>query len=517
MTSMMFSMEASMSEASIKTLITNAAPLDSYPEPKALPSDLKPMPVFDYALLPERLRPWIQDIAERMQCPPDFLAVTAMVGMGTLIGRKVGIRPKAADNWTERANLWGLVIGRPGVMKSPAALAVLAPLKRLEDQRGEAYKARHAEYERLQQEVSMRLAAGQAQARAILAKDRNADIAELLDVDTPVVPIRKRLMANNGTLEAIGELLRQNPNGILVFRDELVSLLKNLDQDDQAAARGFYLQGWSGGRYVFDRIGRGLAMEIHDVCLSVFGTTQPGRIAEYVRSAVSGGGGDDGLLQRFQLIVWPDIPPTWVNIDRAPNIKAEQMAQETFNALDALTAESVGAEMDGPEGMSHLRCDPEALEVFTRWRTELEARLRSNELSPALEAHLSKYRKLVPALALICHLADGKTGPVAIAAMLRALAWAEYLESHATRLYSSGKVVVLDAAREIMRHIRKGDLPEAFTARDIYRNEWGKLSDPKVVHDALTLLHDHDWLVRKERESGGRPAITYTANPRGLA
>jgi putative DNA primase/helicase len=39
---------------------------------------------------------------------------------------------------------------------------------------------------------------------------------------------------------------------------------------------------------------------------------------------------------------------------------------------------------------------------------DLEKRLRG-DLHPALESHLAKYRKLVPALALICHLVDGGT------------------------------------------------------------------------------------------------------------
>lgn len=506
-----------MSEANIKTVIDSANIIDGSIEPKPLPSGLKPVPAFDYDLLPDSLRAWIQDIAERMQCPPDYLAVAAVVGMGTLIGCKVGIRPKAEDNWTERANLWGLVIGRPGVMKSPSVQATLAPLKRLENQRGEDYKLHYADYQRDAQEATMRKAAGESQARTRLSRNIDADISELLAVEQPVEPTRHRFMTNNGTLEAIGEVLRQNQNGILIFRDELVSLLKNLDKEDQAATRGFYLQGWSGGSYVFDRIGRGLALEIPDVCLSVFGTTQPAKIAEYVRAAVSGGSGDDGLLQRFQLAVWPDVPPTWENIDRAPDRNADAIASETFTRLDKLTAESVGAQTDAYGGMPYLRCDADALKVFTQWRTRLENRLRSNELSPAVEAHLSKYRKLVPALALIFHLADGGTGSVTISAMLRALAWAEYLEGHAMRIYTSGRVAELEAAHEIIRRIRKGDVPAEFAARDIYRNGWGKLSDSTVVYDALSLLHDHNWLTCEKRDTGGRYATIYGVNPRGLA
>ena len=47
----------------------------------------------------------------------------------------------------------------------------------------------------------------------------------------------------------------QNPNGVLAHRDELVSLLKTLDREEFAAARGFFLTAWNGkDRYTFDRI-----------------------------------------------------------------------------------------------------------------------------------------------------------------------------------------------------------------------------------------------------------------------
>ena len=75
---------------------------------------------FNNALLPEALRAWVADIAERMQCPPDFLALGAMVGVSALVGARVLVKPKARDNWRVTPNLWGVIVGRSGAMKSPA-------------------------------------------------------------------------------------------------------------------------------------------------------------------------------------------------------------------------------------------------------------------------------------------------------------------------------------------------------------------------------------------------------------
>ena len=38
---------------------------------------------------------------------------------------------------------------------------------------------------------------------------------------------------------------------------------------------------------------------------------------------MDGGKDDDGLIQRFQLLVWPDTPTKWRNVDRARLIATE--------------------------------------------------------------------------------------------------------------------------------------------------------------------------------------------------
>lgn len=167
-----------------------------------------------------------------------------------------------------------------------------------------------------------------------------------------------------------------------------------------------------------------------------------------------------------------------------------------------------------------LRFDPAAQEAFTDWRGTLERRLRSGELSPHVESHLGKYRKLVPALALIMHLANGGAGPVGELSLIAALAWAEYLEAHAARIYQAGTAGDADAAKAIMRHLKAGRLETTFTARDVSRRNWSPMgTDPARVKAALDLLEDYHWLRSEKQDAsdrGGRPTLHYTANPKGL-
>jgi len=60
---------------------------------------------------------------------------------------------------------------------------------------------------------------------------------------------------------------------------------------------------------------------------------------------------------------------------------------------------------------------------------------------------------------------------------------------------------------------RAGDLPDPFTARDVYRNQWAGLADRAMVADALDLLVAHGWLaeaVIATGPDGGRPTTIYT-------
>jgi Protein of unknown function (DUF3987) len=262
---------------------------------------------------------------------------------------------------------------------------------------------------------------------------------------------------------------------------------------------------------------------IEAVCISVLGNTQPARIVEYVRSANLGGAGGDGLIQRFGLLAWPDAPGEWRDVDEFPNSAALEKAWQTFECMAKLDTEAalrLGAEKGPCDKVPCLRFEEAAHEDFLGWRADLEGRLRSGEMSPALESHLAKYRKLVPSLALINHLADGGTGPVSHRALLKALAAAHYLESHARRVYGSRFESELAAAKAILKHIRNGDLKDGFAARDVHQRGWAHLTEREQVGAGLSLLVDLDHLASCTPSigtEGGRPKITYLVNPRSPA
>lgn len=241
----------------------------SWRDPADLPSELPHVAPFDPLLLPEALRPWVEDVAERIQCPPDFPAVGTVVALAAVVGRRIGIRPKRHDDWIVVPNLWGGVVGRPSVMKSPALAEPLRFVDRLEAQARERHEFEAFDYEAKKLAWEGRLA-GLKRGKA----PGEAEIRAHLE-GRPEPPARRRYVMHDTTVEKLGELLAANPRGVLVFRDELVGLLKGLDRDGQEGARAFFLEAWNGtGRFTFDRIVRG-TVEIEAACLSILRSIQP--------------------------------------------------------------------------------------------------------------------------------------------------------------------------------------------------------------------------------------------------
>lgn len=472
------------------------------------------MPAFDPDLLPDAFREWVIDIADRVQCPIDFPAISTVVTYSAVVGRRLGIRPKQHDDWLVVPNLWGGVIGRPGVMKTPGLQEPMSVLRALERTAKATHEQEQKEYEAKSVVAKARERLTEKQIKEDLADGGDGlDIARGAIAQTPDVPVRRRFLTNDSTVEKLGEILRDNPSGVLVFRDELVGLLKALDKEGHEGSRAFYLEAWNGtGPFTFDRIGRG-TIDIEAAIVSVLGGIQPGPLSAYLRGAARAGAGDDGLVQRFQLLVYPDVSRNWVNVDRFPLTDAKRRAVAVYEAAARLHPGSRGAIQDEPGQVPYLRFQLAAQAKFDAYRSVLEHEVRSGTCELVLEAHLSKYRSLVPSLALLFHLADGRDGDVGVEPLQRAIGFAKYLEGHARRIYglsTGGHQECL----AIAEHILNGDLQDGFDSRSVYRPNWTYLPDVEAAERGIEGLVQIGWLTEETRRTPGRSATVCRINPR---
>jgi hypothetical protein len=481
--------------------VDTASQAMQYSAPQKLPPSLRSVPPLDSNHLPTVLKDAVGDLADRLQCPPDFLAVAMLSAAGSVVGNKVGIFPYANDeSWNVYPALWGGIVGDPGSKKSPALQQAHAPLQHLESLAAQKYA---------QDMLTFELAKAQhEQAMKAWSTSKGAGMKPA----TPAEPKRERYVVHDSTYQALGVILADNPRGVLALADELSGLLQSLDTSGQEAARGFYLTGWSGtGGYSFDRVGRG-SVTLERYCLSVFGGFQPDRIKAYVQFAQRGSSKNDGLLQRFQLLVWPDPVSNGNLVDRVPNKAAMSAYHQAVMSLSALDKQALPGACRLPNGSQLLHFSPTAQQLFNAWYVQNEKMLTEGGLDPARQSHFAKYRSLVPALGLLFHLLDGHSESVCEDCLARAIAFSEYLTKHANRIYASVSGHDHASTRVLAKRLLDRQLGDGFTCRTLVLKGWAGLATKDQAQAAIDALVEYGWLFETEIRSGGRPSVKYALN-----
>lgn len=554
------------------------AEYDALPTPEPIRITLLPVPPLDPELIPAPFRGWIADIAYRMQCPIDFCAVGAIAILAAVVGAGIGIKPKRRDDWLIVPNLWGGVIGPPSKKKTPALaemVKALARLEKLATDGSQQAKATAADPETKARQKLLKAELNDAIKAEILAK-RTASMAtayatatnggtpgdeDAEDADTsltkrkapcrqgriapplrsvaeiklemasmsapPTGDLQERFRTNDATIEALHELLSTNRRGILVFRDELVGLLRGWDKQGREQDRGFYLEAWNGqGSFPLDRIGRGHVI-CDNMCVSILGGTQPDKLRNYLYQARIE---NDGMMQRFQLLTYPDVQPFVRMVDEYPDASARERAFAIIETLARTDFERVV-----PPGLydktPFLRfADDGAQDLFIEWYERLHReKLENPNEALLIVEYLSKQPKTMASLALLFHLVDcaeaiaagESVGPVSLAAASRAADWCGYLEAHARRIYGLAANMQSQAAAALAERIGTGQLDDlgsadGFTARDIYRKQWSLLDDREIVNEALGELVEAGWLLQSVQCAGFqmRGHVRYRVNPK---
>jgi hypothetical protein len=484
----------------------------SWPDPAPLGDELPPVPEFPIELLPESLRPLVEDISERTQTPPDYAAAAAIVALAGCVNRRGSIIPKREDtSWVVVPNLWGAIVAPPGMMKSPILRVVTLPLVRVEESWRAGFEIERANFEGEKEQADLHRQAWREDYKRAIKKGATTPVQPDMTLHEPT---QRRLLLTDSTFEKLHEILAQNPAGTLVIRDELTGWLAELDREGRQGERAFFLQAWNGdGGFTVDRIGRG-SIHVPAVCVSLIGNIQPTRLRGYLSQAVEGGPGDDGLFQRLQILVWPDLPPAWRLIDRPASHSALQTAEQVFRSLAELSA-------DTP---LRMRFAPDAQELFFDWWADLENKIRGNSgLAPSFVSHLAKYRSLMPSLAGLFEVANQAASTTALDADIlisldntrKAAALCDFFEAHARRVYACVVSPEIRSARELARHIQTGDLSSPFTTRSAYLKGWTGLDTPERSRVALSLLEAAGWVCRLESvpsSNGGRPSEGWLIN-----
>jgi hypothetical protein len=295
------------------------------------------------------------------------IAAGALAVCAAAIPDAIQLQVKKHDTgWLESARLWVALVGSPSTMKSPIMSTVVKPLRRIDSEMARDNARAMAEYKKLDAEER---------------KQREA-------------PPQPRLMMEDTTMEAAQEILKDSPDGVLCFQDELSGWFGSMDKysggKGSAKDRGFWLQSYNGTPHSVHRVARG-STYIENLSVSVLGGIQPGPIRKLAEESV-----DDGLLQRLVPIV---LRPAVVGRDEVPSRVVSDYAEliEGLHGLRPPYSEGILREP------TVLRFDDGALEIRRALEKKHLELQQCEAINPKLASHIGKYNGIFARLCVVWH------------------------------------------------------------------------------------------------------------------
>ena len=307
------------------------------------------------------------------------MALAALVACAAAIPAGYEMQVKQRDTGhRDRPILWGALVGPPAARKTPVLNEAVRPLKAIEEEwiREDEPKLRAHERELAQRKKSAQ-------------KSREPE---------PECPRRRRKIVNDTTVEALGLILRDNPNGVLSYTDELSGWIGGMDAYKPGKATSkdqpFWLQAKQGNAYTVDRVTRN-PVRVARAAIHVLGGIQPDVIRKFA-SDFSG----NGMLQRFLLVI---MGPSKRSLDRAPG---EASSRDWHEAIATL------ARLHDSDLVPLFRFSPEA-DIY---RQEIEAfrdqLLDDPDTPPSLQGWIGKTESEWARIALVFHLLQWADAPL---------------------------------------------------------------------------------------------------------
>ncbi|SJM47498.1 hypothetical protein FM111_00960 [Brevundimonas diminuta 3F5N] len=468
-------------------------------------------PAFPVGVLRDWWGDWCQAAAKGASAPVDYTAAGLLTVAGSLIGNARVVAPR--PDWHEPPILWTVLLGAPSAGKSPA----LDPMSRILDDFEAAAAADHGATVRAHTtETEAAKARRDAWLKGVKAAAKSGSEPPLMphDAEEPPAPARPRVRLSDTTLEAAAELSAWNPNGLLLFRDELAGWWRGFDRYNGGdGERQFWLQAYGARSYVVDRKTAANPVTIERLAISVLGGVQPDVMSQMLS------GEADGFAARF-LYAYPEPVKGFSLVAPSADREAAKVFLSRLKALVPL-AEHAGAS-SGP-----LVCplDTDAAIAFESWWRD--RRSEASETTGLWGGWLGKQGGHALRMALILeHLwwcaAGDMDAPqsVGFEAMNAAIGlidgWAGPM---AKRAFGASAISLEEAdATTLARWLRRSCLP-VFNSREARRSgdgPGGRLSKPAAMNAACKQL-EQAGLIRaiggRASETAGRQRNDYAVSP----
>jgi hypothetical protein len=480
---------------------------DNWPEPDmgVLGLYRRPPPVLPIEVFGPIWGPWIATAAEAAACPADYVAAPLLASASALIGHARWAQ--ATPGWAEPPHLWVGVVGDSGNGKSPGADCLMGGvLPEIEKKMIADFPDRLREWRATEEFGRAAKEKWQKDVREAQKSGRPPPLPPLATIVPE--PQSPRLRQHDVTIEKVASLLATAaPKGLMIERDELAGWIQGMGSYNPAG-RAFWIEAYGGRPYRVERQKYPEPIEIPRLALSIYGGTQPDKLALLMREA------DDGLLGRI-LWAWPE--PILFRLGReAPR------AEWAIGALDRLR--ELDLHPGNPPSPIMVPLTDEARAMIERFGAEMQK--RQSGAGGLLRSGIGKARGQALRLALVLEYLwwcgeDGMAPPPAEISA-RAFAAAAHLLGNyfipmAERVYGDAAVGQKDRnAATLARWIMEVQ-PREVHVRQLQRSaRLPGLATAPLIRQAAEVLIEADWLAQPASgtEFGHRGRIAYGVNPK---
>ncbi len=459
-------------------------PTEPWPDPIQLITPTQ-TPDFPTHTLPTWITNQTQQIARNIQVAHDLPASLALGALSVIALGNTKIRYER-NNWNQPLNLYIAIALPPSAGKTPAKNAIFWPLEQIELQRmAEAKETKdfndstrriyEKELKTIEEKVTKNpdnIGNNQDERRHIIQK-----INDLPKSTTG------RLLVDDTTTEALGVTLSENNGHIALISAEggLFDRIAGM-YSDGTANLDLFLEAWSGGRYIVDRIKRD-SIQIPSANIVITTTIQPQTLAELgARKQFAG----RGFTARF-LIAKPST-----NVGQRDRLKTTHTDEQTENLYNHKITE-LARKHYGTN--TQLGISQPASDHYAQWDQQLENQLGEGQPLEHLAEWVGKLRSNALRIAALLHIAHEQPGDdIELHIMKQALQIADYYLTHMLAISDEwGTDETTSKTLKIVKWMKRTK-PDRITIRDIMRHNRRIINTSEETLPIIQLLVDKTYL-----------------------
>ena len=354
--------------------------IEDNPEEFEEESILSDAPSFPLEVFPDTIRNIVEAFEEYENFNVDFTAASLLTVFAAAMGNTWSVR--FMTGWIDRPIIYMVLVGSPSCGKTPPLQQAVAPLLKIDSEYDRIYCKEMETYRRWE-----RLSAKQ--------REKNSLPEEM------AVPIRKCHVVVDSTVEALIGALRDNPRGVLIYKDEIDSLLSNFNRYN-GSDEGYFLSLFSGTPFKYSRKSNNEHIFLANPYCSIIGTTQPGRLGEQF-------GGKrmmNGFSSRF-LKVYPEIDkmPSW-NDTAMP----DGVLEEWERIIRKVITVTPSTDQEGKATSIELMFSQDAKLRIIQWKDAVNNKAYAETDSDAVRALCGKLETYLIRFCLVIQIMHGICG-----------------------------------------------------------------------------------------------------------